>query len=174
MNQFAIDRAGLTLALLSPLATASCWSARRWARTHRRRPRARCACSSPSSSFPGGAPALWLSLPLALVATYLLVAPGAAMLSAVFPRAVDLNSIGRAATRTASRACSGMLLVRRRRPAGILIVLVTTRARAHAGADADRDARPGAAIALLVSRLLFGAVAVLFDKRRENLGIVAV
>ena len=31
VNQFAIDRAGLTMALLSPIGTASCSSARRWA-----------------------------------------------------------------------------------------------------------------------------------------------
>jgi hypothetical protein len=37
---------------------------------------------------------MWLSLPPGLLATSVLTAPAAAVLSALFPRAVNLNSIG--------------------------------------------------------------------------------
>ena len=55
MNQFAIDRSGLTLALLSPLDTLRAPGRQgRGHRTHRRRHRRSWSCSSPSSLFPGG------------------------------------------------------------------------------------------------------------------------
>ena len=36
--------------------------------------------------LPGGSPALWLALPLGLLAIYFIVAPAAAIFSALFPR----------------------------------------------------------------------------------------
>jgi hypothetical protein len=44
--------------------------------------------------LPGGHPALWIAIPLGLLAAYVLLAPAAAALSAIFPKSVDLNSIG--------------------------------------------------------------------------------
>ena len=54
-------------------------------RAHRRGPGASCHAGLAFVLFPGGSPALWLSLPPALVATYALAAPGAAALSADLP-----------------------------------------------------------------------------------------
>ena len=45
--------------------------------------------------FPGGSLALWLCIPLVLLSISFIVAPVAAILSAIFPRVVELNSIGR-------------------------------------------------------------------------------
>ena len=123
--------------------------------------------------FPGGAPALWLSLPPALVAAYLLVAPGAATLSAVFPRTVDLNSAGSGSNAHGLANLLGMLVLIAASLPSILIVLVTTQL-VHMPALTPIVMLAWCGIALVLSRLLFGAVAVLFDKRRENLGIVAV
>src|SRR5262249_32808702 len=41
-----------------------------------------------------GPAALWLTLPLAFLSTYILFTPAAAAWSAIFPKDVDLNSIG--------------------------------------------------------------------------------
>ena len=95
MNQFAIDGAGLTLELLSPLGDADILSGK-MAGIGLIVFVPACLCLAVAFTlFPAGPTALWISIPIGLAATYLLVAPLAALLSALFPRAVDLNSIGR-------------------------------------------------------------------------------
>jgi hypothetical protein len=129
MNQFAIDRAGLTLALLSPLETFELLAGKAVGIGLVAGGPALAVMLVAFVLYPGGPPALWLSLPPALVATYALAAPGAAALSAVFPRTVDLNSIGR-----------GTAAVRRRRPARHPDRLRDAKPRAVSVVDADRDA----------------------------------
>ena len=121
--------------------------------------------------FPEGSPWLWLSLPPGLAATYAIAAPGAAALSAIFPRAVDLNSIGRGSNAHGLAGLLGLLLFAASGLPAVLIALVT------AGVLHRPELTPivmlaWCGIAVLVSRVLFGGVAVLFDRRRENLGIV--
>ena len=59
--------------------------------------------------LPGGDLALWVCIPLTAIATYLTAAPIAAILSAIFPRAVDLNSIGRGSNAHGAAGLLGML-----------------------------------------------------------------
>ena len=172
VNQFAIDRAGLTLALLSPIGARQLLVGKALGLgLIAGGPAILCALLA-VVLVPGGSPAFWLSLLPAFVAAYGLAAPGAAMVSALFPRTVDLNSVGRGSnphtlatlTRTA-RAC--------RRHA-------SSRVRCHrldgvpgeAVADAD-SSHDVVRLALVLSHVLFGGAAILFDKRRENLGMVA-
>jgi hypothetical protein len=172
MNQFAIDRSGLTLALLSPLGTRELLAGKAVGNGLIAGGPALVVVIVAFILFPGGSLALWLSLPLALVATYALAAPGAAALSALLPRTVDLNSIGRGSNAHGLAGLLGLLIfVAAGLPSG-LIAAVTI----------GLMLRPGltpvvmlvwCVLAALASRMLFGGVAVLFDKRRENLGIVA-
>jgi serine phosphatase RsbU (regulator of sigma subunit) len=65
--------------------------------------------------FRDGAAPLWLALPLALLASCALVAPVAASLSAVFPKTVDLSSIGNASNaHQAATLLAAPFFIRRR------------------------------------------------------------
>jgi hypothetical protein len=172
MNQFAIDRSGLTMALLSPLATRELLTGKAVGNGLIAGGPALLCMLVAFVLFPSGTPALWLSLPPALVATYLLAAPGAATLSALFPRTVDLNSIGRGSNAHGLANLLGLLVFVAAGLPSVLIILLTTRL-VHVPALTPIVMLAWCGVALILSRLLFGGVAVLFDKRRENLGIVA-
>ena len=126
MNQFAIDRAGLTLAFLSPLETRDILAGKAVGNG--------LLAAMPSvvmllvsfAFFGGGPLALWLALPLAFAATYLLVAPCAAALSALFPRAVDLNSIGQSSNPHAAANLLGFVITLAAGAPAVLIVVVAT------------------------------------------------
>jgi hypothetical protein len=171
MNQFAIDRSGLTMALLSPLDTRELLAGKAVGNGLIAAGPAILAMLMAFALFPGGSPALWLSLPLALVAAYVLAAPGAAALSALFPRTVDLNSIGRGSNAHGFANLLGLLMFAAAGVPGALIVFLTS--LTHIPALTPLALLLWCGIALLGSRALFSGVAVLFDKRRENLGIVA-
>jgi hypothetical protein len=170
MNQFAVDRAGLTLALLAPLRDVELLAGKAVGNALiAAAPAALCAAIA-LALFPAGDPSLWMSLPLGLTAVYLLVAPAAAALSAVFPRAVDLNSIGRGSNAHGAAGLLGMLAFVVAGAPSVTIVLVATVL-----------GRPILAPVLLVvwcaatfviSRLLFRPVEALFARRRENLAMV--
>ncbi|MDQ3938240.1 MAG: hypothetical protein M3253_06115, partial [Chloroflexota bacterium] len=81
MNQFAVDRAGLTLALLAPLPSRALLAGKAVGNALVVAIPAGLCTAAALALFPSGHPALWLSVPLALVATYLLAAPAAAALS---------------------------------------------------------------------------------------------
>ena len=122
--------------------------------------------------FPSGDPMLWLCIPLTLVSAYLLVSPVAAILSAIFPRPVDLNSIGRNSNAHGAAGLLGMLCFLAAAAPGMAISLVTSR-----GLD-----RPTLAplvllvwtgVCFAISLGLFRAADAVFDRRRENLGLTA-
>jgi hypothetical protein len=172
MNQFAIDRSGLTMALLSPLDTRELLAGKAVGNGLIAAGPALLMMLVAFVLFPGGSPALWVSLPLALVAAYLLAAPGAAALSALFPRTVDLNSIGRGSNAHGVANLLGMLMfVAAGLPSALLTALMT--GLVHRPALTPIVLLLWCGIAVPVSRVLFSGVAVLFEKRRENLGIVA-
>jgi hypothetical protein len=171
MNQFAVDGAGLTLALLSPLRDLEVLAGKAIGNA--------IIAAAPSTVcvvialtlFPLGDPALWASLPLGLIAVYLLVAPAAAALSAVFPRTVDLNKIGRGSNAHGAASLLGMIAFAAAGAPPIVIVWVSTRLLG----------RPWMApllmlgwclLAAAVSALLFRPVAALFANRKENLAMI--
>jgi hypothetical protein len=171
MNQFAIDRSGLTMALLSPLETRELLAGKAVGIGLTAGLPAVLVTLVAFVLFPGGPPALWLSLAPALVATYALAAPGAAALSAIFPRTVDLNSVGRGSNAHGLAGLLGLLLLVAAGVPSVLLIFLSRLAQIPALAPLLLLLWCG--IALLGSRMLFRGVAVLFDKRRENLGIVA-
>jgi hypothetical protein len=172
VNQFAIDRAGLTLSMLAPMTTREFLAGKAVGSA--------LIAAGPSllcipvsfALFRDGPIALWLSLPFALVATYALMAPAAAALSAIFPRHVDLNSIGRGSN---AHGIAGLLGL-------VSFVAALLPCVAIAAVSAGVFRRPTltlismavwCGIALVVSRLLFVPVAMLVDRRRENVVMVA-
>jgi hypothetical protein len=171
LNQFAIDGSGLTLALLSPLSTRELLAGKAVGNGLIAVGTGLVVVLVAFVLLPDGSPWLWLSLPPGLAATYVIAAPGAAVLSAIFPRAVDLNSIGRGSNAHGLAGLLGLLLFAASGLPAVLIVLVT------AGFFRRPELTPivmlaWCGIAVLASRVLFGGVAILFDRRRENLGIV--
>ncbi len=172
MNQFAVDNAGLTLTLLSPLTDREYLAGKAVGNG--------LIAALPISLsvlvalflLPGGSPALWLSIPLALLSTYFLVAPVAATLSAVFPRVVDLNSIGRGSNAHGLAALLGMLS---------FVVSTLPAALIAFGASAWLHNHTFIPLLLLlwcivsyaICRLLFIAAGRIFARRRENLAMLS-
>ncbi len=172
VNQFAIDRAGLTLALLSPIGARQLLVGKALGLgLIAGGPAILCALLAVVLA-PGGSPALWLSLLPAFVASYGLAAPGAAMVSALFPRTVDLNSVGRGSNPHTLATLTGLLALVAATLPVVFVVIVST-------VFLERTwltpilLTMWCGVALVLSHVLFGGAAILFDKRRENLGMVA-
>ena len=171
MNQFAIDRAGLTLMLLAPIDTRALLAGKAIGNALIAAiPCGFCVLAA-AVFFPLGDPALWLSLPLTLVATYILVSPVAATLSAIFPKAVDLNSMGRSNAHGTAGFLGTLTILAAGTPSLAIVMLATK--------VLDRPALAPlllvawTAVCAGISVVLFSAVASLFDRRRENLAKVA-
>jgi len=109
MNQFAVDRAGLTFHLLAPLSEGDLLAGKAAGNALIALPPALITLAAAFALFPQGPASLWLTLVVALPAIYLPVAPVAAILSAVFPRAVDMNSVGRGSNAHGAAGLLGML-----------------------------------------------------------------
>jgi hypothetical protein len=109
MNQFAIDKAGFTRQMLSPLSVRELLAGKAVGNGLTAAIPAAFCILFPAVMFPGGGPALWAALVFAVVATYVLLAPAAAALSAVFPKTVDLNSIGNSGNAHQAAGLLGML-----------------------------------------------------------------
>jgi hypothetical protein len=123
--------------------------------------------------FPAGSVALWLSIPVGALATYTLAAPAAAALSAVFPRAVDLNSIGQKSNAHGLAGLLGMASFVLAAIPPVLLTVISTRLLARP------DITPllllvWCAIAIAAARLLLHPVASLLRRRRENLALIGV
>lgn len=170
MNQFAIDRSGLTMAMLAPLETGALLRGKAVGNGIIVAIPALICMAGAAMLFPSGDPMMWACVPLTLAGAYLLVAPVGAILSAVFPRAVDLNSVGRNSNAHGAAGLLGMLAFLGAAAPGLGIALT-------AGVLLQRPAlAPLALVAwtgvcLAISLLLFRAAAAVFERRRENLGL---
>jgi hypothetical protein len=171
MNQFAIDGAGLTLELLSPLSDSDILTGKMAGIGLIVVVPATLCLLIAFALFPGGAIALWLSIPLGLAATYLLVAPAAALISAVFPRAVDLNSYGRGSNAHGAAGFLGLLTFV---AAGLPTIGLTLAAATILRNPALTPVLllVWCAIAFGIGRLLLIPVRRVFARRRENLGMI--
>jgi len=95
LNQFAMDRAGLTLEFLSPISDRELILGKAAASAFLLASRAVPAMLIAALLAPGGSIFLWLSLPFAALALFAVMAPLGAILSALFPRAVDLGRLAK-------------------------------------------------------------------------------
>jgi hypothetical protein len=172
MNQFAVDRAGLTLEMLVPLETTALLRGKAIGNALIASIPAGICLAGAAILFPFGDPMMWLCVPLTLLSAYLLVAPVAAILSAVFPRAVDLNSIGRNSNAHGAAGLLGMLGFLAAAAPGLAIALVASRAF-------DRPALAPlglviwTGVCLAISLGLFRAAEAVFERRRENLAMTS-
>ena len=171
MNQFAVDRAGMTLSLLSPLSDAEYLAGKAVGNALIAFPPAAICLIIAVSIFRSGSPALWAAIPLALIATSLLVAAPAAILSALFPRLVDMNSIGRASNAHGLAGFLGMLSFVAAGASNVLIAFVAT-------SWLKKPALTPVLLALWcvvafgVNRVLFVVARRIFAARRENLALL--
>ena len=168
MNQFAIDKAGFTRQMLVPLTVRELlWGKAVGNGLTAALPAVFCLLL-PKLMFPGGGRALWIGLVLAVVATYALIAPAAAALSALFPKSVDLNSIGNSSNAHQGAGLLGMLAFAAALAPPALLTYLALRVM-------DRpDVVPWfmlgwCAVAVAVSYLLFIPVRRLVESRRESL-----
>ena len=171
MNQFSIDRAGLTLAFFSPLDD---WELLRGKAIGNGViagiPAIVCVLGA-AALFGDGPVALWLSLPFGIVATCLLVAPPAAALSALFPRPVELNSIGRGSNAHGAAGFIGFIAITAAGAATAAVALLAMRALPRASWTPLVMLIWCAACAV-VARLMFVPVRSLLARRRENLALI--
>jgi len=171
MNQFAVDRAGLTMTLLSPLRVDELLAGKAVGNLLvTLAPMGVCMLAA-LLLFPGGSPPLWLSLPFGLLAIYLLVAPIAAIGSAVFPRAVDMNSIGRGSNAHGGAGFIGMIAFFVAGAPPALLALLAMRILDRPWL-APALVAGWCLIAYLVGRLLFIPARRIFAARRENLAMM--
>jgi hypothetical protein len=171
MNQFAVDGAGLTMTLLSPLSERELLAGKAAGNGLIVAAPLLMSLSVPLLVFRSGSPALWLALPLGLLSVYLLVAPVAAICSATFPRAVDMNSIGRGSNAHGAAGFIGLLSFLGAGVPAILIVLLATRVLERPFL-APVLLAVWCAVALAIGRLLFRPAARIFAARRENLAMI--
>ena len=171
MNQFAVDKAGLTLALLSPLTDGEYLAGKAVGNGLIAAIPALLSMVLAFVLSPGGSLALWIAIPPALLATYFLAAPAAAVLSALFPRAVDLNSIGRGSNAHGLAGLLGFLaFIVSGAPSVLIMLVVSTWLGWPAGVPVLVVV--WCAITYGIGRILFIPARHVFAKRRENLAMI--
>jgi len=109
LNQFAVDKAGFTRQMLSPLSVRELLAGKAVGNALIALAPALFSFLIAAAIFPGGPPSLWLTLLLSVASTYVLFAPAAAAWSAIFPKQVDLNSIGNSGNAHQFAGLLGML-----------------------------------------------------------------
>jgi hypothetical protein len=170
-NQFASDRAGLTLQLLAPIADRDLVTGKLVGCGVVYAVLLLICLGCALLAAPGGSPLVWTSVVLGGAASYLLLAPAGAVLSALFPVASDLARTGSGGNpHGLSLVVGTMLVVLFSAPPWFIL-------DAH-----HRAGRPDLALlhgglwaagAALVSIALIGPIARVVGARRENLGLVA-
>ena len=167
-NQFAVDGAGFTRQMLSPLSIGELLAGKAIGNA--------LICAGPAlvcivvsaTVFGGGDPSLWLALFPAWIATYALVAPIVAALSAVFPRQVDLSRIGNGSNAHQAAGLLSVLSLGASGAPSILLVLVATRVL-HNPALAPLFTFVWCLVAIGVSWFVFAPVRRLVTSRIETL-----
>jgi hypothetical protein len=170
MNQFAIDGAGLTLEFLSPLDDRELLAGKMIGNGLIGVVPALVSVTMAAAIFPSGSPALWVSVPPAVVASYLLVAPAAAMLSAIFPKPVNLNSIGNGSNAHGAAGFLGFVAFSAAGALSLLLALLS--GRAFGWTAMPLVMLIWCAVCGLLASLLFVPVRAVLARRRENLALI--
>jgi hypothetical protein len=168
MNQFAIDKGGFTRLMLTPISLGEILVGKAVGNALIIAGPVLFCFVLPAIILPGGSVGLWIALALALVATFVLLAPVAAALSAVFPKAVDLSSIGTGSNAHQGAALLGMLAFALAAGPSVLLTLLATK-WLHRSELAPLFVLGWCAVAFAVSYLLFIPVKRLLASRCETL-----
>jgi hypothetical protein len=123
-----------------------------------------------AAAFPGASAATWISVPLGIAASYLLAAPAAAVLSALFPRAVDLNSIGRGSNAHGAASLLGLVALVGAGALSLLLALFTTRILERPDLTLI-TMLIWCAVCGVLAQLLLLPVSAVVARRRENLAL---
>jgi hypothetical protein len=172
LNQFAMDRAGLTLEFLAPVSDRELILGKMAGTAFLGASRGLLCYLTALVAVPGGSPWLWLAVPVAGAAVFLLLAPAGAILSALFPKASDIGRLGQAGKPHPAASALGMLCLLAGAGPAAAAALV-------AGGFLKRPALAfllvtgWALLAALISVLLLRAAERLLARRRENLALVA-
>lgn len=172
MNQFAIDKAGLTMLCVQPLTSAQIL---------RGKMAGAAILLGALAALPIGAglligatvhPAYWSLLAIGGVAAFIVLSPAAALLSAIFPKHVDMSSIGQKSNaHPAAGLLGGLLIFAAAAPTvgaalfGFRVLESATAAVGLAGA--------WLLTAVLLHLLLWKLAVATFERRRESLMAVA-
>lgn len=168
MNQFAIDKAGFTRYMLSPISIGQLVLGKAVGNALIAAGPMIFCFVLPILILPGGSAGLWIALALAVIATFVLLAPASAALSAVFPKTVDLNSIGNGSNAHQGATLLGMLaFVVAAAPSGLLAFLAIR--WLHRPDLAALLLLAWCALAFAISYLLFIPVRRLVANRCETL-----
>jgi hypothetical protein len=172
LNQFAVDGAGLTLELLSPISSLDLVVGKAAGMA--------LLYAGPSAAYilftlvltPEGPLAIWLAAPIAGASAFIVFAPIGAILSALFPKTADLNRIGKSNNPNSMASFAGffLIMILFGPPVGLgaLVMFATGSA---VGALAAVIVWFGIAVAIAVP--LFRIAARVVGDRRENLALVA-
>lgn len=172
LNQFASDRAGLSLNFLAPISERELVKGKAVGGAVMYTASVGLCLVCTVFASKGGPTLAWVSVLLGAAATYVLLVPMAAALSATLPRTADLSKTGPGGN-----------------PHGLAVLFGTFATMALSAPTAlvlmfvqDRGERPGLAVAILtlwvafavvVATMLLGPVSRIVAERRENLGLVA-
>jgi hypothetical protein len=170
-NQFAVDRAGLTLEFLAPIGTRALLYGK--AIGGALIAAVPCALAMIAGVVTGGySPVMWGIVVLGACASYLLTAPVAAVLSMLFPRAVDLSSIGQGSNAHQAAGLLGFLAFVASCAPPVALAFAGFRLLHNTAATVALLAA-WAGIAAALSWVGFRIAERLLDERRENLAMVA-
>jgi len=168
VNQFAIDKAGFTRQMLSPLSVRDLlWGKAAGNAMMVALPAVACTLVA-VALFPGGPLGYWLALFLAATATFVLLAPIAAVLSAVFPKTADLNSIGHSSNPHQAAGLLAFLAFAATSAPSPLLAVVAAKIL-HRPEFVPLFAAAWCAFAVLISYALFIPVTRFVDSRRESI-----
>ena len=171
-NQFAIDGAGLTLELLSPATEQDLLTGKTIANgVTACAPAALCMLGA-LALFPGGSPALWLAVPIGLVGVLLLLAPALALGSILFPRVVNLNSVGSGSNAHFLAGLIGLVGTALAALPPLLLAFLAT-GWLNRPTLAPLFLAGWCLVAYAAHLLLFRLLRPLLARRRENLSLVA-
>jgi hypothetical protein len=172
MNQFAVDKAGLTMTLLSPLSDRDLLAGKAVGNALIAAGPILVCLGVVLLAFPIGSPWPWITLVASLCAVYLIVAPIAAICSAMFPRQVDMNSIGRGSNAHAAAGLVGMLAFLGAAVPPVLLSLLATQVLGRP-VLAPLLVIGWCAVAYIIHRMLSTTARRILRSRRENLALLA-
>jgi hypothetical protein len=168
MNQFAVDKAGFTRVMLLPVSIGQLLLGKAVGNALIIVGPMIFCFVLPSLILPGGSASLWIALALAVIATYVLLTPVSAALSAVFPKTVDLNSIGQGSNAHQGATLLGMLAFLVSVAPSVLLTFVAIQIL-HRSGLAPLFLAAWCAAAFAIAYLLFIPVRRLVARRCETL-----
>lgn len=168
VNQFAIDKAGFTRQMLLPLSVRDLLLGKAVGNAMTVLLPALASSLVAAVMFPGGPLGYWIAIFLGAAATFALLSPIAAALSAAFPKTADLNSIGNSSNPHQAAGLLGMLsFVVSSAPSALLAVVAAK--MLHRPELVPLFVGGWCAFAVLLSYLLFIPVTRFVDSRRESI-----